>query len=339
MEKVRKAEMNRTRFAPKPPARYHGRRRRGPFFEGWYYKLVSADEAHRYAVIPGIFKHPDPRRAHAFVQVLDGAGGAAAYHRYPVEAFEAASDRLDARVGPNRFTERSMHLDIREGPLAVSGDIGMSPLTPWPVTRRSPGVMGPYAWVPQMECNHGVLSFDHELQGSLSINDSHADFSGGRGYMEKDWGAAFPKGYVWMQSNHFEEAGTSLFGSIAIIPWMGSAFPGFIVGLRHEGVLYRFATYARSRTTELQITDDAVHWTMTRGTLRLEIEARRARGGLLLGPTREDMSSRVGETMQARLQVSLSGDAGVVFAGTGRNAGLEVQGDTEALLALQRRGA
>jgi hypothetical protein len=32
---------------------YHGHGKRPPFFEGWYYKLVSADETQRYAVIPG----------------------------------------------------------------------------------------------------------------------------------------------------------------------------------------------------------------------------------------------------------------------------------------------
>jgi len=335
--------MRRTLLRRPLPARYHGGRRRGPFFEGWYYKLISADTSRRYAVIPGIFKNPDSARAHAFVQILDGSTGAAAYHRYPVNAFAAASDKLDARVGPNRFTDRSIHLDIPEGPLAVRGDIDLGPLTPWPVSWGSPGVMGPYAWVPWMECNHGVLSFDHELQGSLRIDGATTDFSGGRGYMEKDWGAAFPKGYVWMQSNHFERSGTSLFASIAVIPWMGSAFPGFIVGLQHEGVLYRFATYARSRTTDLQIDDDAVRWTMLRGKLRLTIRATRARGGLLLGPTREDMSSRVGETMLATLHVSLSEAASeaaerLIFEGTGHNAGLEVHGDTEALLKLQRNG-
>jgi hypothetical protein len=30
------------------PGRYHGHRRRQPFFEGRYYKLVDAAEQHRY---------------------------------------------------------------------------------------------------------------------------------------------------------------------------------------------------------------------------------------------------------------------------------------------------
>lgn len=33
----------------------------------------------------------------------------------------------------------------------------------WPVTLANPGVMGPYSFVPFMECNHGILSMDHAL--------------------------------------------------------------------------------------------------------------------------------------------------------------------------------
>ena len=72
------------------PALYHGDGARPPFFEGWYFKLVDATEAHRYAVIPGVFIGRDPASSHAFVQTLDGATGRTTYHRYPFDAFRAA---------------------------------------------------------------------------------------------------------------------------------------------------------------------------------------------------------------------------------------------------------
>ena len=39
------------------------------FFEGWYYKVVSADEKHAFAFIPGIAMDADGKQQ-AFVQVL-----------------------------------------------------------------------------------------------------------------------------------------------------------------------------------------------------------------------------------------------------------------------------
>lgn len=58
----------------------------------------------------------------------------------------------------------------------------------------------------------------HETQpveGTVKVNDQEIDFTGGRGYIEKDWGSSFPKRYIWIQSNHFEEPTASLFFSIA----------------------------------------------------------------------------------------------------------------------------
>jgi hypothetical protein len=49
-------------------------------FEGWYFKLVDAEGAQPYAIIPGVFLGED---AHAFIQVLVGRAGTSAYHRFP----------------------------------------------------------------------------------------------------------------------------------------------------------------------------------------------------------------------------------------------------------------
>jgi hypothetical protein len=318
------------------PERYHGRRRRPPFFEGWYFKLVDASGSSRYAVIPGIFRSEDPVEQHAFIQLLDGTTGEASYHRYPAEAFRAAHDRFEVELAGSRFSLAAVHLDIDDDQRRVTGDVRLGTPVPWPVRVWSPGVMGPYAFIPRMECNHGVLSFDHRLDGHLTIDGTTIDLDDGRGYLEKDWGAAFPAGYVWMQSNHFATRGTSFVASIAIVPWLRSAFPGFLVGLRHDGVLHRFATYTGARTEVLRLTDDHIDWTVADRGARLRIRAHRASAGLLLGPTRQRMESRVGETMLAEIEVRLEDRrTRTVLEGTGRHAGLEVHGDLERLLALQ----
>lgn len=323
------------------PERYHGHNRRPPFFEGWYFKLVDHAENHRLAVIPAIFKHQDPVQHHAFIQILDGLDGSATYHRFPAGAFQAARDSFSVQVGSNRFSEKGLTLDINDELRTVQGTVSLHNTRPWPVSWRSLGIMGPYGWIPFMECNHGVVSLDHTLQGSLEVDGLEIDFSGGRGYLEKDWGAAFPAGYVWMQTNHFPTEGTSFVGSIAIIPWITGAFPGFIIGLWYEGKLYRFATYTGAKTAALAITDDLVRWVVESKTHRLEISAHRAEGGLLYGPSRENMTERIGETMMATVDLRLAerhgkDEGAVLFAETGRCAGLEIHGDLDRLLALQK---
>ncbi len=58
----------------------------------------------------------------------------------------------------------------------------------------------------------------------LTINGEPMDLTGGRGYIEKDWGTSFPSAWIWMQCNTFDTPDTSFMLSYARIPWMGSHF-------------------------------------------------------------------------------------------------------------------
>ena len=320
------------------PEAFHGRGVTGGFFEGWYVKVVDAGQQAKYAFIPGVFRGRDGDVVtdEAFVQVLDGSTGRSWYHRYDVADFVAASDRFDVRIGPNTFSPDGVTIDLPD----ISGSIRFaSAFDPWPVTWRRPGIMGWYAWVPMMECYHGVVSFGHDLAGSLVVSGQVQDFTGGRGYIEKDWGRAFPAGYVWMQSHHFAgEPSASLVASVAIIPWLRSSFRGFIVGLRLGSRLHTWATYNGSRETFLEITETHVRWGLEGPSGALRLEAERRRGGLLHAPIRTRMHERVEETLDAEIAVSFTDHSGnVVLDTTATSAGLEVHGDLARLLAINAR--
>lgn len=318
------------------PAGYHGHGKTPPFFEGWYIKLVDAREERRFAIIPGIFLARGDR--HAFVQVLDGLSGEASYHPYAEGAFSASPRGFEVNVGGNVFSERGVRLAIADGARPISGEVSFHGLSPWPVTPASPGAMGPLGWLPFLECSHGVLSFDHALTGALTVGSETIDFTGGRGYIEKDWGEAFPSAYVWQNSNHFEAQGggsASLMASIAVIP---SVVPlrGFIVGLARIGSLDTFATYTGARVEKLAVTDEHVEWVVRGSGKRIEMLATRAPGTVLRGPVRDEMRPHVEETMKATVAVKLSSTRSgeVLFRGVGRCAGLEVHGDIERLLGM-----
>ncbi len=322
------------------PEAYHGAGERSGFFEGWYVKLVSADRTQRWAVIPGVFRGLDSgdgtSRDEAFVQVLDGTTGRSWYHVHPLAEFAASSEVFDVRVGGSRFTSSGVTLDVPQ----LQGRIDFTtPLQPWPVTWRSPGIMGWYGLVPFMECYHGIVSFGHGLRGDVLVEGTLASFDDGRGYLEKDWGRAFPSGYVWMQTNHIDADPTaSLIASVAIIPWVRSSFRGFIVGLRHGGRLHRWATYNRSREVLLAIDDQHVRWTLEGPDGRLELIAERVRGGLLHAPLRTAMHQRVEETLDGRVSIRHLDPGGrVVLEGEGTCAGMEVFGDIDRLLATKGR--
>jgi tocopherol cyclase len=314
------------------PEIYHGHERRPPFFEGWYYRLINAAEDRRYAVIPGVFLGADP---HAFIQVLEGHTRRSAFHVFSLKQFHADRRRFEVRIGENVFTQNGLTLALdRRGPLGkLRGDLRFEGVQPWPVRLQSPGIMGWYAWVPWMECYHGVLSFDHSLHGTLDVEGQTHSLDGGRGYIEKDWGKSFPEGYVWFQSNHFDTPHTCLTASIATIPWMRTAFRGFIIGLWQDGSLRRFATYTGARTDRLELHENRVIWVVSDRQARLEMEVVQGGSGLLYGPTRQDMGKRVDETLDATIYARLVERGGqVLFEGSGRHAGLEINGDIPRLL-------
>lgn len=313
------------------PEAFHGRGAGTPFFEGWYIKLVSADRAQRWAVIPGVFRGvgDDEVRDEAFVQVLDGRSGRSWYHRFPLDALAASDRAFDVTIGGNRFDASGVALDLPQ----LRGRLEWtSPLVPFP----SPGIMGPYGYVPAMECFHGIVSFGHGLAGTLEVEGERASFDGGRGYIEKDWGRSFPAGYVWAASNHVDaDPDASLVASVAIIPWRGRAFRGTIIAFRHTGRLHTWATWNRSRERMLTIDDSHVRWAVEGPAGVLELEAERVRGGLLHAPLRTAQHQRVEETLDARIAVRHTGrDGRVLLEGAADCAGLEVFGDTDRLLTL-----
>ena len=310
------------------PANYHGRSTKPPFFEGWYFKLIDAQEETAWAVIPGIYRDEQANLDQAFVMVLDGRAQRVAYHRYPVSSFAAARDSFHIQVGPNVFAADYLTLNLPQ----MAGHVTFSGRTPWPVSWQAPGIMGWYAWFP-MECYHGVVSLDHTLAGKLLIGEETIDFSGGRGYIEKDWGRNFPQTWIWIQANLFAQRGVSLTASIARIPFYGRVFPGFIIGLLLDGRLVRFTTYLGAKLHEVRVTGDQVRIVVHNKEMELQITAVRGATALLHAPTPgQGMIPRVKESVAAAVQVRLSEIGGrVIFAGESHLGGMEIEGDTQIL--------
>jgi hypothetical protein len=298
------------------------------YFEGWYFKLTCAKGTETIAIIPGVSIESTGER-HAFVQIMQG-DGLSHWFDLPWESFSFAKDRFEIRVGSCRFTDREIELDLDDGTSRVRGSIALGEPKSWPVRALSPGIMGPFRFVPFMECYHGVLSLDHDVAGAIDVDGRRLDFDGGRGYTEKDWGRSFPSAWVWVQSNAFDQAGVSLTASIARIPWLGSSFVGSIVGLLADGRLYRFATYTGARLVSLSHAPGAVEFVLQDRRHRIEIAASGAVPGVLRSPVLGRMIGRVEESLAGTVRVRLTERASgrTVFEGEGRNSGIEMMDPT-----------
>ena len=313
------------------PELYHGRGKKKRFFEGWYFKIVNADESKAFAIIPGIAMDSIGNKQ-AFIQVLDGKKGTAEYIKFPSTEFLSDDRQFNVQISNNHFTKTEISLNLP----TINGNLSFKELTPWPSTWYSPGIMGPYSFAPFMECYHGILSMDHTIEGILNIQGEPIDFTGGRGYMEKDWGHSFPDAYFWMQSNHFSSPNISLKCSVANIPWMGHSFVGFIAGVAMNNRIVEFTTYNGSKLIKSHADKSKVFIVLENKKHRLEITANRDRSTSLASPIGGLMDGKIEESMTSKIHVKLFDKKmnAVMLDDIGRSAGLEVAGQIDKIFTV-----
>jgi hypothetical protein len=176
--------------------------------------------------------------------------------------------------------------------------------------------MGFFSYLPFMECNHGVLSMNHSLKGSISVDGSVIDFSGGTGYIEKDWGRSFPKSYTWMQSNHFKKPDVSFFCATADIPIGKMHFKGLIANLRAEDTEYRFATYNGSKLKMDVFTDRLVRMTISNSKHTLYIEGCCEDSQNLAAPHLGMMNHIIKEGLSGVISLKLTNRSGQILLDT-----------------------
>jgi hypothetical protein len=284
---------------------------------------VSKNQELVYSFIPGISLNSE--NPHAFIQVINGLTGKTQYIEYPLSSFSFSKKHFKVQVGDSVFATDSMLLNINSPLIRVEGRLGYSGSVKYPASLLSPGIMGWYSFVPFMECKHGVVSVTHRIDGALTIDNTLLDFSGGKGYIEKDWGQSFPESWIWFQSNNFAHSDACIMMSIAKIPWLGKFFTGFLGFLYHNGTFYPFSTYHKSEITALSLADDTLTLGFKSKKHQLRVTATLKKTGILLAPKSGEMSRRIKESVDSELKVELLDLHGkVLYHDHASRAGLEV---------------
>lgn len=173
-------------------ARYfHGTGRRGPYFEGWYLKCQTR-QGRALALIPAFHIDREGRRS-ASLQVI--AENGTWWLAYPDAAFHACEGRFAVQMDQSVWDDTGLCLKVERDDLCLQGRLRGGPFVP-----LASDIMGPFRFLPGMECSHGVLSMGHPLSGSLTLNGEVLDFTDGTGYIETDRGRSFPSAYLLFYS-------------------------------------------------------------------------------------------------------------------------------------------
>lgn len=312
------------RLLPNHPELYHGKQRSRPYFEGWYFKQASANTA---CIIPGVYRGTEPSEDIAFIQLIFSSGETY-FIEYPYEAFHYQKDRFEVWIDRSFFSVKRVMLNIKHPNINVEGELFYSGITPLETSVFSPSIMGPFSYLPHMQCNHGVLSLTHVVSGSLRYQNKQISFNNGYGYIEKDWGEAFPSHWLWMQCNDYE---SSAMFSIADIPVGPLTFKGLICVLLLNGKQYRFATYNSGKVSSITQEDNRITVVVKRGRYQLNICAKGNQFGVLKAPTKTGMNRDIDECVDAEFTVTLLRNSKKLFSRRYKNGGLEMLDPTKLI--------
>ena len=246
------------------------------YFCGWYFKCQT--ESDTIAVIAASHRYGGGRSNS--VQIITEDASRTVF--LPYDALK--NEPSGFRVGHSRFTKGGISLDLRDGDFSAVGRLVFGPLTPLEYD-----IMGPFKYVPFMECRHSVKSMSHTVYGEIDICGKKHNFSGARGYIEGDRGHSFPSNYLW---THTFFDGGSLMLSIADIPLGVSNFRGVIGVICYRGRRWRIATYLGARIAHIR--DGAA--TVRQGNRELTVRLIKQHSLPLAAPTHGNMSRAIHES-------------------------------------------
>ena len=208
------------------------------YFCGWYFKCQS--ETQTLAVIPAV--HTSKEGKSCSIQLITDEG--AWNFAFPYEIYHEHKKDFHVQIGKNSFDKSGISLNLQTPECAAIGSLQFGELSP---IRYD--IMGPFKYVPFMECRHSVMSMRHTVNGELCINGVPYRFENAVGYIEGDRGYSFPKEYAWTQC--FFNGG-SIMLSVANIPFGLFRFTGIIGDILWHGREYRMATYLGARAVKIE---------------------------------------------------------------------------------------
>lgn len=290
------------------------------YFEGWYFKNTNKEDG--ISFIPGI--NINKERKNAFIQVI--TNNSSHYINYNIDEFKSETESFLIKIGNNIFSKEGIHIDIRDNTkkIKIYGDIKYSDSKNINTNFLNPNIMGPFSYIPFMECNHAILSMKNRIQGFININNKNIDFSNSTGYIEKDWGCSFPKSYIWCQGNNFQKSNASFMLSIADIPFKFFEFRGVICVLKMDKQEFKFTTYNNAKVIRYDIDKNPLNIILRKGEYELNVKSKYGDGIKLMAPVKGKMEKDIFESITTWITVTLKKDNDIIFSDTSTNCGLEI---------------
>lgn len=275
------------------------------YFKGWYFKCSNENKT--IAFIPAFHQSNHEKTASLQVITDDTA------FSIPFQSLQYRENPLAVKIGESVFSEKGIRLHIINDNISANGVLHFYSLSPIHYD-----IMGPFRFIPFMQCRHSVYSMRHRINGKITVNGQQYVFRNGTGYIEGDCGSSFPKEYIWTQC-HFRNG--SLMMSVADIPFLEFHFTGIIGVILLNGKEYRIATYLGAKVKHMST--DSV--TVRQGDYQLTAKLLRKNAQPLAAPSHGLMNRTIHENASCKAYYQFSYKGKVLFEFVSDRASFEFE--------------
>lgn len=256
------------------------------YFKGWYFKCSNENKT--IAFIPAFHQNNNEKTASLQVITDDAA------FNIPFQNLKYQEKPLHIKIGDCCFSEKGIKLNIHTREMTAQGTLTFRQFSPIQYD-----IMGPFKFIPLLQCRHSVYSMRHRINGQITVNGQQYVFQNGTGYIESDCGSSFPKEYIWTQC-HFNHG--SLMLSVADIPMFGFHFTGIIGVILINGKEHRIATYLSAKVEHMD--KDSV--TIKQGNYQLTARLIRKNSQPLAAPSHGLMNRTIHESASCKAYYQFS---------------------------------
>ncbi|MCI5745439.1 MAG: hypothetical protein MR270_04070 [Erysipelotrichaceae bacterium] len=187
------------------------------------------------------------------------------------------------------FKDNIFHFMIKQDDLSFEGKLSLGKLHP-----LKKKVMGPFSYIPLMECKHDIYSMYHTVEGSIKYNEKDHLFINAIGYIEGDKGINFPKKYIWYNSVLPDNKAVTL--AIASIPFGLFTFTGVLCFIKIKEKEYYMCTWNNVKIKQLKKSE----LILKKGKYQLVLNVIDDKGFDLSAPQKGNMSRYIKENIAVK---------------------------------------
>ena len=276
------------------------------YFFGSYFKLQSKQKT--LSLIPSYSKVGKKYMAHLQIithnnsYMLD----------FPFSSYEKGKG-FNVRINDNIFNTNGIKLNIDNENLKISGDIKFNF-----INKLKKNIMGPFKYIPFLECVHSVHSISHSINGKIYLNGEEFNFDDSLCYIEGDRGRSFPNVYIWTEAL-FSDG--SLMLSIADIPFGLFHFTGIIGFVNYNNKTIILGTYNRAKPIKVK-SDEII---VKKGKYKLIIKILNYNSYSLKAPNMGQMDRIIKESAECKVRYIFMHKDDIIFDKVLDNASLEYE--------------